>query len=186
MCPLRLNRSLVARPCGASSLTPEIDRRDLLALMAKLAADGQPLLVVPRLLRRGQLTTRRAPGRRRGPPRQFLITLLGIGVTQAVQLVQSSLGRLSLINLHMLHIGALGRNQGAPRSSVPSCLANYSEHDIVEDHKGLVCDRCNKRFVRTLDELKYSSSGELLVGQFECPLAPPCAGGLPLQGGAQN
>ena len=77
-------------PVGASLATPsaaEVDRGDLAALVAQLPTDHQPHGPILRLLRARQ---HRAGGTADGggqPPGQFLVTRLGIGMAQAMQLV---------------------------------------------------------------------------------------------------
>jgi hypothetical protein len=65
-------------------LAPQIHHRNLLALVAHLTANGQPCLMVQRLLCGGQLPAERATGRGRCPAGQLLVALLGIGVAQAM------------------------------------------------------------------------------------------------------
>lgn len=79
--------------------------------MPKLPANGQPRFVIPAFFLRAQLPGSEPAGRRRGPSCQFPIALPGIGMTKPVELGESGILAFTLIDLKMLHIGALRPDQ---------------------------------------------------------------------------
>jgi hypothetical protein len=71
---------------GAVSLAAEVHRGDLAALVPQLPANDQPHRPILRLLRARQCFPGGTADGRREPPGQLLVTLLGIGMAQAMQL----------------------------------------------------------------------------------------------------
>ena len=65
-------------------LPAQVDRGDLFPHMAQLLADGQPGMLICRLLRPGQILFSRSARMGRCPTGELQVSLLGIGVAQAV------------------------------------------------------------------------------------------------------
>ena len=93
---------------------PEVDGSDLLALVPQLPADHQSGLTIMGFLLRGERFAGRPASSRRYPASEFQIPLLRVLVPQTVQLVQPCIGRVTLVDLEVLDIGAVGRDERAP------------------------------------------------------------------------
>jgi hypothetical protein len=118
-CPIRRARaSALHENCellpGCLPSAPEVDGCNLLALVPQLPADYQPGLTIMSFLLWGERFARRPASSRRCPASEFQIPLLRVLVPQTVQLVQPGVGRMALVDLEVLDIGPLRRNERVP------------------------------------------------------------------------
>ena len=81
--------------------------------VAELFRNGVSRRRVDPPLRPRQRTRRRAARCRRLPARDLLVSLEGVPVAKSVHAVQTRLPRLALVDLELLPVVALGRDQGA-------------------------------------------------------------------------
>lgn len=81
--------------------------------MPELVTDREPGFLVDRPLLRRQGLRRRSSPCRTIPPRQLLVTPLGVVATQAVKLSQAGLAGLSVVAVLLLDVLQMRRDQRA-------------------------------------------------------------------------